>query len=118
METARTVGAGVSRAESDVLEGFEGSWRVIRTGGPLLPPMWGVWKHVRPGGGGVTHFPAKIALPFHLEGRGETVDLCYEAPFRTLVDHLRLLTPDLIDGVATVGGRVYGRFEMRRLARD
>ena len=98
----------------DTREGFEGAWKVVRTGGPLLPPMWGVWKEVRAGGGGVTHFPAGVALPFHLEPTEAGADLCYEAPFTTLVDHLRLVTPDLIDGIATVGGRVYGRFEMRR----
>ena len=107
--------ATTPRPTTDVLEGFEGSWKVVRTGGPLLPPMWGVWKEVRAGGRGVTHFPAHLALAFHLEEREAGADLCYEAPFRTLVDHLRLVTSDRIDGIATVGGRVYGRFEMRRI---
>ena len=84
---------------------LDGAWTVRRVGG-ALPPMAGVRKHID-GETGYTEFGG-IRLPFRVEGRR----LVYRG--LPLVDELE---PDGhgFSGRATLAGREYGRFVLRRL---
>jgi ferritin-like metal-binding protein YciE len=92
---------------------LEGDWRVERLGG-ILPPMPGVWKRIR-GGGGETCVGPLPAWPFRVERRGERVALVYRPPFSGFVDELRAGTDGAWNGRATLGGRELGRFRMVRI---
>ena len=86
---------------------LDGSWTVVRVGG-LLPPMRGVHKRIS-GGEGETRIGRLPGIPFRVEG----LRLRYPSPFSAFVD---ILEPDGDDflGRATLYGREYGRFLMRR----
>jgi|SRR5581483_2400474 len=91
---------------------LEGEWLVRRTGG-FLPPMIGVRKVIR-GDRGSTYVGPIPAAPFRVDG----LDLHYLGPFGAFVD---VLEPDGgggFSGRATFRGREFGRFELRRPARD
>ena len=86
---------------------LDGSWTVVRVGG-LLPPMRRVHKRIS-GGEGETRIGRLPGVPFRVEG----LRLRYRSPFSAFVD---ILEPDGDDffGRATLYGREYGRFLMRR----
>lgn len=88
---------------------LDGIWDVRRLSG-ALPPLGGVRKRIR-GGSGRTVVAAGPGVPFDVVGR----ELRYRAPLHWLVD---VLEPagDGFHGRATAFGRVYGTFEMRRIA--
>jgi ferritin-like metal-binding protein YciE len=89
---------------------LDGVWQVERAGG-ALPPLVGVRKSIR-GGRGET-----IAGPLRLPFRVEALTLRYERPFAALVDVLEPVG-DGFRGRATLAGRPYGTFTMRRVAMD
>ena len=86
---------------------LDGVWDVERVGG-LLPPLVGVWKEIH-GERGRTGIGPWAGVPFRVEG----LTLRYEPPLSPLVD---VLEPagDGYEGRATVAGRTYGRFRLRR----
>jgi ferritin-like metal-binding protein YciE len=89
--------------------GLDGVWEVHRVGG-LLPPLFGVKKRIH-GTRGQTRIEGFPGVSFTVEG----LRLRYDAPFGGAVD---VLEPDGDDfrGTATVFGREYGRFQMRRVS--
>jgi ferritin-like metal-binding protein YciE len=99
-------GRGPSRKLEAVSE-LDGTWDVRRTGG-LLPPLVGVRKRID-GSRGETRIGDVAGVPFDVVG----LELRYHAPFNGFVD---VLAPDGEgwSGRATVFGREFGRFEMRR----
>jgi ferritin-like metal-binding protein YciE len=102
-----TFGPGIPRKANYVRE-LDGVWRVERRSG-ALPPLPGVVKRIH-GTRGRTIFPGLPPMPFEVQG----LSLHYKPPFVGLVD---LLEPDDDDGFrgrATVGGRTFGTFAMRR----
>jgi hypothetical protein len=86
---------------------LDGTWKVERVAG-LLPPLVGVRKVIRDGRGGTKIGPLP-GVPFDVHG----LELRYRRPFARLVD---VLEPDGDGflGRATVFGRTYGRFRLRR----
>jgi hypothetical protein len=90
---------------------LDGVWRVVRTGG-LLPPLVGVRKRIA-NGRGVTSVGPLPGARFTVDGSS----LIYRTPFRGFVD---VLTPDAdgFRGRALFRGREYGRFVLRRAARE
>jgi len=95
------------RKASDVAE-LDGVWRVERTGG-ALPPLRGVVKRIH-GTRGRTIFPGLPAMPFEVKG----LSLHYHPPFSGLVDELEPDGDDVFRGRATIAGRTFGHFAMRR----
>ena len=87
---------------------LDGRWSVERVGG-ALPPLVGVEKHIR-GSQGVTLVRPLVRLPFTVVGR----TLRYRPPLAALVDYLEP-AGEGFEGRATIGGREYGRFRLRRL---
>jgi ferritin-like metal-binding protein YciE len=89
------------------LTDLDGLWDVERVSG-ALPPMAGVRKRIS-GTSGVT-LAGRMAMPFRVRGHS----LRYDPPFVGLVDHL---VPDGDDfaGRATLFGKEFGRFRMRRI---
>jgi ferritin-like metal-binding protein YciE len=87
---------------------LDGVWQVERAGG-ALPPLVGVRKSIRGARGETIAGP--LRLPFRVDGR----TLRYGRPFAALVD---VLEPegDGFRGRATLAGRPYGTFTMRRIA--
>ena len=85
---------------------LDGLWDVERLGG-ALPPLAGVRKRIA-GDRGYTEL-GRVRVPFGVEGRR----LRYRPPLQALVDELE---PDGegFRGRATVAGREYGRFALRR----
>jgi hypothetical protein len=77
---------------------LDGTWELSRTGG-LLPPLRGVTKRIG-------RLPG---VPFQVDG----LSLRYPAAF---VDVLSPRADGGYDGAATVLGRRYGTFRMRRAA--
>lgn len=88
---------------------LDGVWQVNRVSG-ALPPLTGVRKRIH-GDRGETVVMRGPRMPFDVRG----YELRYKAPFAFLVD---VLEPDGDGwrGRATAFGRVYGEFELRRIA--
>ena len=85
---------------------LDGVWDVRRTGG-ALPPLFGMRKRIEGARGETVVGPIRLA--FRVEG----LTLRYARPFGALVDELE---PDGegFRGRATVAGRTWGTFELRR----
>jgi hypothetical protein len=84
---------------------LDGIWELSRTGG-LLPPLRGVTKRIS-GTHGETRIGRLPGVPFRVDG----LSLRYPAAF---VDVLSPRPDGSYDGSATVLGRRYGTFSMRR----
>jgi ferritin-like metal-binding protein YciE len=87
---------------------LDGVWKVERIGG-ALPPLYGCVKRID-GSRGTTEFSYAPGMPFEVRG----LDLHYQAPFGLLVDKLEPQEGGYF-GRATVAGREFGQFTMRRL---
>ena len=89
------------------MQELDGLWKVRRLGG-ALPPLVGVTKHVS-GDRGETRVGPLVRMPFDVRG----LELRYRRPLGMFVD---VLEPDGdgFRGRATVLGREYGTFELRR----
>jgi ferritin-like metal-binding protein YciE len=92
---------------------LEGLWRVERTGG-LLPPMVGVRKRIE-NARGETLLGPLAGWPFGVERRRGGFALVYRQPFSAFVDEVRPAPGGYWVGRSLVGGREFGRFEMRRV---
>jgi len=86
---------------------LDGVWRVERVGG-ALPPLYGCLKRID-GGRGTTEFGRVPGMPFDVRG----LELHYRGPFAPLVDKLEPRDGGFF-GHATVLGREFGQFTMRR----
>ena len=91
---------------------LEGDWRVERLAG-ALPPMVGVWKRIRSGGGLAWVGPLPV-WPFRLEQREERVALIYGRPFSLFIDEVWPQADGSWLGRSTLGGHEFGRFRMVR----
>ena len=89
-------------------EQLDGVWRVERVGG-ALPPLYGCRKRIN-GRNGTTEFSYAPGMPFEVRG----LELHYHAPFGLLVDRLEPQDGGYF-GHATIAGREFGQFRMRRL---
>jgi ferritin-like metal-binding protein YciE len=87
---------------------LDGVWKVERVGG-ALPPLVGCRKRIS-GAHGTTEFSYVPGMPFDVRG----LELHYRPPFNLLVDRLEPQNGDFL-GHATIAGREFGRFVMRRL---
>lgn len=89
---------------------LDGVWDVRRVSG-ALPPLVGVHKRIS-GTSGHTKLGPLPGVPFDVVG----LSLRYRSPLRGFVDEL---TPDAdgFSGRATLNGREYGRFVLRRPGR-
>jgi ferritin-like metal-binding protein YciE len=87
---------------------LDGVWRVERLGG-ALPPLHGCVKRIA-GGRGTTEFRRAPGMPFDVRG----LELHYRGPFAPLVDKLERHNGEYF-GRATLLGREFGQFRMRRL---
>jgi ferritin-like metal-binding protein YciE len=87
---------------------LDGVWAVERVGG-ALPPLHGCVKRIH-GSRGTTEFPRFPGMPFEVRG----LELHYRAPFAPLVDKLERRDGGYF-GRATVLGREFGQFTLRRL---
>jgi len=87
---------------------LDGVWKVERVGG-ALPPLYGCRKRIN-GRRGTTEFWHVPALPFEVRG----LELHYRLPFNVLVDVLEPQDGGYF-GRATIAGREFGRFRMRRV---
>src|SRR5438105_1690000 len=87
---------------------LDGVWRVERVGG-ALPPLHGCRKRIS-GGRGTTEFSYAPGMPFEVRG----LELHYRPPFNVLVDRLEPQDGSFL-GHATIAGREFGQFVMRRL---
>jgi ferritin-like metal-binding protein YciE len=87
---------------------LDGVWKVERLGG-ALPPLYGCRKRIN-GRTGTTEFSYVPGMPFEVRG----LELHYKAPFGVLVDKLEPQNGGFL-GHATIAGREFGQFRMRRL---
>jgi ferritin-like metal-binding protein YciE len=87
---------------------LDGVWSVDRVSG-ALPPLQGCVKRIH-GTRGTTEFPRFPGMPFDVRG----LELHYRAPFTMLVDKLEPRNGGYF-GRATVLGREFGQFRLRRL---
>ena len=87
---------------------LDGVWAVDRVSG-ALPPLHGCVKRIH-GARGVTEFPHFPGMPFEVRG----FELHYRAPFALLVDKLEASNGGYF-GRATILGREFGQFRLRRL---
>jgi hypothetical protein len=87
---------------------LDGVWAVERVSG-ALPALIGCVKRIH-GNRGTTEFPHVPGMPFEVRG----LELHYRAPFSPLVDKLERADGGYM-GHATLFGREFGRFSMRRL---
>jgi ferritin-like metal-binding protein YciE len=87
---------------------LDGVWAVERRSG-ALPPLHGCVKRIH-GRRGTTEFPNFPGMPFDVQG----LELHYRGPFRLLVDKLEPEDGHYF-GRATLAGREFGQFTMRRL---
>src|SRR5436190_13368646 len=87
---------------------LDGVWQVERVGG-ALPPLYGCVKRID-GSRGETAFSHAPGMPFEVRG----LELHYRAPFMLFVDKLEPHDGGYF-GRATVAGREFGQFRMRRL---
>ena len=88
---------------------LDGVWAVDRLSG-ALPPLQGCVKRIH-GGHGTTEFPRFPGMPFEVRG----LELHYLPPFAMLVDRLEREDGGYL-GHATISGREFGQFRLRRLA--
>src|SRR5881396_122017 len=102
-----TFGPGTLRNPTDVGD-LDGVWAVERVSG-ALPPLHGCVKRIH-GTRGTTEFPRFPGMPFEVRG----LELHYRGPFGLLVDKLERRDRDYL-GRATVLGREFGEFTLRRL---
>src|SRR6059036_1681402 len=100
-------GPGTLRNPTDVGE-LDGVWAVERVSG-ALPPLHGCVKRIH-GSRGTTEFPRFPGMPFDVRG----LELHYRGPFTLLVDKLERRDGGY-RGHATLLGREFGQFELRRL---
>jgi len=87
---------------------LDGVWKVERVGG-ALPPLYGCRKRIN-GRSGTTEFSHSPGMPFEVRG----LELHYRTPFNVLVDRLEPQNGGYL-GHATIAGREFGQFRMRRL---
>ena len=87
---------------------LDGVWAVDRISG-ALPPLYGCVKRIH-GHRGTTEFPRLPGLPFEVRG----LELHYGPPFTLLVDRLEPQNGGYL-GHATMLGREFGQFRLRRL---
>jgi len=87
---------------------LDGVWAVERASG-ALPPLHGCVKRIH-GSRGTTEFPRFPGMPFEVRG----LELHYRGPFALLVDRLERRNGGYL-GRATVLGREFGEFTLRRL---
>lgn len=87
---------------------LDGVWAVDRLSG-ALPPLYGCVKRIH-GTQGTTQFQHLPGLPFEVRG----LELHYRRPFALLVDKLEPQNGGYL-GRATMLGREFGRFTLRRL---
>jgi ferritin-like metal-binding protein YciE len=87
---------------------LDGVWAVDRISG-ALPPLHGCVKRIH-GRRGTTEFPNFPGMPFEVRG----LELHYRGPFGLLVDKLEPQNGGYL-GRATLGGREFGQFTMRRV---
>jgi ferritin-like metal-binding protein YciE len=87
---------------------LDGAWAVDRVSG-ALPPLHGCVKRIN-GDRGTTEFPHLPGMPFEVRG----LELHYRPPFAMLVDRLEPQNGGYL-GHATMLGREFGRFQLRRL---
>jgi ferritin-like metal-binding protein YciE len=87
---------------------LDGVWAVDRVSG-ALPPLHGCVKRIH-GTHGTTEFPHFPGMPFEVRG----LELHYRPPFAPLVDRLEPQNGGYL-GHATMLGREFGRFRLRRL---
>ena len=87
---------------------LDGVWAVDRVSG-ALPPLHGCVKRIH-GAHGTTEFPHLPGMPFDVRG----LELHYRPPFAMLVDRLEPQNGGYF-GQATMLGREFGRFRLRRL---
>jgi ferritin-like metal-binding protein YciE len=87
---------------------LDGVWSVERVSG-ALPPLHGCVKRIH-GVRGTTEFPHFPGMPFEVRG----LELHYRGPFGLLVDRLEPEDGGYF-GRATVLGREFGQFTLRRL---
>jgi ferritin-like metal-binding protein YciE len=87
---------------------LDGVWSVERVSG-ALPPLHGCVKRIH-GTRGTTEFPHFPGLPFEVRG----LELHYREPFGLLVDRLEPENGGYF-GRATLLGREFGQFTLRRL---
>jgi ferritin-like metal-binding protein YciE len=87
---------------------LDGVWAVDRVSGGL-PPLYGCVKRIH-GTQGTTEFQHLPGLPFEVRG----LELHYRPPFALLVDKLEPQDGGYL-GHATMLGREFGRFTLRRL---
>jgi ferritin-like metal-binding protein YciE len=87
---------------------LDGVWAVDRLSG-ALPPLYGCVKRIH-GTQGTTEFQHLPGLPFEVRG----LELHYRSPFALLVDKLEPQNGGYM-GRATMLGREFGRFTLRRL---
>jgi ferritin-like metal-binding protein YciE len=87
---------------------LDGVWAVERAGG-ALPPLHGCVKRIH-GPRGTTEFPRLPGMPFEVRG----LELHYRGPFGLLVDKLERRDGGYF-GRATLLGREFGQFTLRRL---
>jgi ferritin-like metal-binding protein YciE len=87
---------------------LDGVWAVERVSG-ALPRLHGCVKRIH-GSRGTTEFPNFPGMPFEVRG----LELHYRGPFGVFVDKLERRNGDYV-GRATLLGREFGRFELRRL---
>ena len=85
---------------------LDGTWDLERTGG-LLPPLRGVTKRIA-GARGETRIGELPGVPFRVDG------LKLRYPGGAFVDVLAPRADGGYDGTATLFGRTYGTFRMRR----
>jgi hypothetical protein len=86
---------------------LDGVWSVERESG-ALPPLHG-WRKRIHGDRGTTEFPRLPRMPFEVRG----LELHYGGPFALLVDKLERRDGYYL-GRATLLGREFGRFTMKR----
>jgi ferritin-like metal-binding protein YciE len=87
---------------------LDGVWKVERVGG-ALPPLVGCRKRINDRRG-TTEFSYVPGMPFEVRG----LELHYRPPFNLLVDRLEPQNGGYL-GHATIAGREFGQFVMRRL---
>ena len=87
---------------------LDGVWAVDRVSG-VLPPLHGCVKRIH-GDRGTTEFPRFRGMPFDVRG----LELHYRSPFALLVDKLEPQNGGYF-GHATMLGREFGQFSLRRL---
>jgi ferritin-like metal-binding protein YciE len=87
---------------------LDGVWAVERVSG-VLPPLHGCVKRIH-GSRGTTEFRNLPGMPFEVRG----LELHYRGPFALFVDKLERRN-GAYRGHATLLGRAFGRFELRRL---